>query len=232
MNNKEKQKKFVSLLKELDEKYKILERSHDTHTTNEILHFFHSILSEYENELPKEIANNIDVIFKATDIGPAQLKDMMLNVRNSIQQSVNAMSTTTSTVPSTLIIKLIIIAAVGGTGIYGGSIIAFPVDIYISNHGCLPISAGQNLPIPVGVKLPSSPIRSGETGSGTLPRVTVTIGANTNGVLAIGVLGINFPIQLSGTISDVQFDGVSVVDHPQSFNLGEKQQHQLNVFCK
>jgi len=110
---------------------------------------------------------------------------------------------------------------------------ATSVDITIQNNGCSTLYANSKVPISLpGLVLPSNPIPSGGSATATIPPLVITIDGTLPGTLSISSLKLNFSIQLSKSISDVTFDGVSLLNKKTDIQLSESDTHSLVLTCK
>lgn len=128
-----------------------------------------------------------------------------------------------------------IIAAIA-TGIVVVAVAAFlviqnlPVQVLIRNQGCETISLGASVNLP-GAALPREIPKNGEA-SATLPRVTITIAAKTDGAIQMGIA--NTPAQFSFATSArrIELDGVNLIGQTKTVNLGDGSSHVLVINCQ
>lgn len=105
------------------------------------------------------------------------------------------------------------------------------VDIVIENEGCPTLYAsGSSISIP-GLALPGEPIAAGESATATIPPLTVTIDGTSGTSLTITSLKFNFDIALSSAVTDVTFDGVSLLGTVSEVKLSDKDSHSLRLLC-
>lgn len=110
---------------------------------------------------------------------------------------------------------------------------ATSVDITIQNNGCSTLYANSKVPISLpGLVLPSDPIPSGGSATATIPPLAITIDGTSAGTLTISSLKLNFSIQLSKSIRDVTFDGVSLLGKKTDIQLSERDAHALVLTCQ
>lgn len=110
---------------------------------------------------------------------------------------------------------------------------ATSVDITIQNNGCSTLYANSKVPVSIpGLALPSDPIPSGGSATATIPPLPITIDGTSVGTLSISSLSLHFSIQLSKSIRDVSFDGVSLLDKKTDIQLSKSDTHTLILTCK
>jgi len=125
------------------------------------------------------------------------------------------------------IITGVVVIAAAGVFIYTQNA---PVQVLIRNEGCETISLGASVNLP-GASLPREIPKNGEA-SATLPRVSITIAAKTDGSIQIGVA--NTPAQFSFATSArrIELDGVNLIGQTKTVNLGDSSTHVLAINCQ
>lgn len=104
-------------------------------------------------------------------------------------------------------------------------------DIVVANDGCPTlVASGVSVSIP-GLRLPSTPITAGGAETVTIPALTLTIDGRTPQVLIISSLLFTFDFTLSSAVTDVTFDGASLLGTVTELNLGREESHTLTVKC-
>lgn len=104
------------------------------------------------------------------------------------------------------------------------------VDVVIENQGCPTLYAGASISIP-GLVLPSSPIASGGSATATIPPLSLTVDGTSGSTLTLSSFTFNFDIQLSNSVSDILFDGASLMGEKVVIDLGESKSHTLRLVC-
>ena len=110
------------------------------------------------------------------------------------------------------------------------SIQKLPVQVLIRNQGCETISLGTSVNLP-GASLARGIPNNGEA-SATLPRVSITIAAKTDGAIQMGIA--NTPAQFSFATSArrIEMDGVKLIGQTKTVNLGDGKSHGLVINCQ
>ena len=105
------------------------------------------------------------------------------------------------------------------------------VDIVIANEGCSTITAtGVPISLP-GFKLPSKSIDSGGAETATIPALTLTVDGTKGQSLVLSSLVFHFTMNLSNSVTDVTFDGESLLHKVSTLDLGTKASHTLKLMC-
>ena len=105
------------------------------------------------------------------------------------------------------------------------------VTITIENQGCPTLYAGQSGVSLPGLSLPSSPIGAGESANVTTPPFTLTADGTGSGALVLSSVGLTYTIELGGAVSDVLFNGESLLGTVTTIDLGSKDAHTLVLEC-
>ena len=109
---------------------------------------------------------------------------------------------------------------------------ATSVNITIENRGCGTLYANSSVPVSLpGLVLPSAPIPSGASATATIPPLSLTIDGTKTGVLTLSSLKLKFSIQLSSSVTDVTFDGASLLGKSTDVTLSDKDSHVLRLTC-
>ncbi|MBI4093583.1 hypothetical protein HY417_01340 [Candidatus Kaiserbacteria bacterium] len=109
---------------------------------------------------------------------------------------------------------------------------ATSVPIAIKNNGCSTINTSGSLPFSIpGLSLPKEPIVSGGEGIANVPPLTVVIEEKA-GVLTFGALGLNMRIELTSAVTDVTFNGISLLGKKTEVALSERESHELTLWCR
>jgi hypothetical protein len=105
------------------------------------------------------------------------------------------------------------------------------VNITIQNNGC-PTLYGSGVAVSIpGLVIPSAPLASGQSSVLTIPPITVTVDGTEASTLTLSSVGFYFPIQLSNTVTEITFDGVSLLGKKVDINLGDSRAHTLVLTC-
>jgi hypothetical protein len=107
------------------------------------------------------------------------------------------------------------------------------VDITIENHGCGTLYASSGVPVSIpGLKIPNEELRSGGSVVATIPSLPVTVDGTDAGSLKIKAVGFNFSIELSNAVTNVTFDGVSLLGKSTDISLSSARSHTLSLVCE
>ncbi len=110
---------------------------------------------------------------------------------------------------------------------------ATSVNIVITNEGCGTLYANSKVPVSIpGLVLPSKPIASGDHATVTIPPLSVTIDGTAAGKLTLSSLKLNFSIQLSDSVTNVEFDGTKLLGAKTDVDLSKLDSHSLRIICK
>lgn len=105
-------------------------------------------------------------------------------------------------------------------------------DIVVANDGC-PTLVASGVPVSIpGLRLPSTPITAGNAETVTIPALALTIDGRTPQMLTISSLLFTFDFTLSSAVTDVTFDGASLLGTVTELNLGRHTSHALSIMCK
>jgi hypothetical protein len=107
-------------------------------------------------------------------------------------------------------------------------------QIAVTNVHCAPISfAGQPAFLSgLDVSLPAAPIAPGQTGTVTLPPVSLTVDATQPSTMTLTVLGYSAPVPIDTSLIDLAFDGQSYGRGPVIVNLALNTNYTLKVTCR
>ena len=109
---------------------------------------------------------------------------------------------------------------------------ATSVPITIKNNGCSTINTSGSLPFSIpGLSLPKEPIVSGGEGIANVPPLTVVIEEKA-GVLTFGALGLSMRVELTSAVTDVTFNGISLLGKKTEVELSERESHELTLSCR
>jgi hypothetical protein len=82
------------------------------------------------------------------------------------------------------------------------------------------------------VSLPATPIAPGQTGTVTLPPVSLTVDATQTSMMMLTVLGYSVPIAIDASLTDLSFDGQSYGRGPLIAKLALNTDYTLTVTCR
>lgn len=106
------------------------------------------------------------------------------------------------------------------------------VDIKIENHGCGTLYASSGVPVSIpGLKIPNDDLPSGGSVVATIPPLPITVDGTTAGSLKLNSIGFHFTIQLSNAVTNVTFDGASLLGKSTDINLSSSKSHVLSLVC-
>ncbi len=229
---KKARRELAAFLKRLEEKHDLIEKAHDVHTWNDILHHLHSLLREYGKDLPEDVRRTLDDIAQSTDTSPDGMTHSYKTLKSGIEQAISSLpSVATGGISSSVIIGVIIAgvaAAVGGA-------LAYPyftsVQLDIVNDGCSPIQipSVSNTGI-LGLKLPQGSIYAGGKGTADIPRwLNIKIHSG-GGDIIFDVPGSQLKIDRQKEVTSVLFNGSPLGTLPM--DLGAQKQNKLVISCR
>jgi hypothetical protein len=105
------------------------------------------------------------------------------------------------------------------------------VTITIQNEGCPTLYAGQSGVSMPGLSLPSEPIVSGTSATVTTPPFSLTADGTGTSALVLSSVGLSYTIELSNAVSDILFNGESLLGTITTIDLGLKDTHALVLVC-
>lgn len=109
---------------------------------------------------------------------------------------------------------------------------ATSVHIVIKNNGCDTIPAPAAFPIPLpGFSLPKDPIPANGSATVTISPITININGTQAGSVTVRILGMSFPYQVSGNISDITLNGSRLLGKETEVHLSERKEHILILSC-
>jgi hypothetical protein len=105
------------------------------------------------------------------------------------------------------------------------------VNITIQNNGC-PTLYGSGVAVAIpGLVIPSAPLAAGQSSVLTIPPITIGVDGAEGGVLKLSSVGFNFPIALARSVTDITFDGASLLGKKVDIDLGDSRTHTLTLTC-
>ena len=109
---------------------------------------------------------------------------------------------------------------------------ATSVDIVIKNEGCSTLYSSSKMTVSIpGLRLPGEPLASGGSVTATIPPLSVTVDGTSGTSLVLTSLKFNYTIQLSKSVTDIVFDGQSLLGKKLNIDLGERKSHVLTLQC-
>ncbi len=211
----------------MEEKHNLIEKVHDAHAWNEILHHLHEVLRDYEKELPDDIRQHLDEIVRYTDASPEKMANYYQDLKNSLEQALH-------TIPPPVVPSWVVaIVIVGGVGDSAGILyyLGFFTTIYVDvvNNGCntIQIPSVPTASIP-GLKLPEN-ISRGESRSAELPGwLNVKIYTTSKDTVTFDSWGRSMQVHVPEKVSSIQLNGEILGSSPMSL----ARQNQLVISCR
>lgn len=163
------------------------------------------------------------------------LKSEVKRVQGYYETStVNPVSTTGAVVKTGLFAKgpfgVITLAAIAVVGV-GLLLRQATTIVLIENRGCAPLSIPQ-LPYKIpGFELPSSSIPPGTPVPVTLPALSVEV-YTTSSTISATILGKTGSYSLPSRVTDVRFDGNSLLNTSTTLKLATAESHTLLIQCR
>ncbi len=106
------------------------------------------------------------------------------------------------------------------------------VEILIENDGCGTLYAsGAGISIP-GLSLPSEPIPSGGSATAVVPPLSITADGTESSTLTLKAFGLDLGFGLGSGVSDVTFNGESLLGKVSELDLGSRASHVLTLVCR
>ena len=106
-------------------------------------------------------------------------------------------------------------------------------DVTISNDGCGTLYASGGLPISIpGLSLPTEPIASGDSGTATIPPLSFTVDGTETGLLSLKAIGLSFSFNLSSSVTDVTFNGQSLIGTQSEIAFVRGEENNLAISCR
>jgi len=107
------------------------------------------------------------------------------------------------------------------------------VSIMVVNSGCNIIEAKSTIPISIpGFRLPNESIPPGGSATVVVPPFPLEVNGTIPGVISITSLKFDFSIKLSSSISDVTFNGASLIGKKSNIDLSGQKTHTLKIVCE
>lgn len=105
------------------------------------------------------------------------------------------------------------------------------VEVVIENDGCgMLYASGVGISIP-GFSLPSDPIASGQSATAVIPPFSISADGTGSGSLKLKALGLDLGFGLGSGVSDVTFNGESLLGKVSKLDLGSRDTHVLRISC-
>ncbi len=163
------------------------------------------------------------------------LKSEFMRIQGYYETStVNPASTTAVVVKTGLFAKgpfgLITLAAIAVVGV-GLLLRQATTTVTIENSGCPPLTVPE-LPYKIpGLLLPASPITAGTSAAAKLPALSVAVRASSSTISAT-ILGQTGIYSLPARVTDVRFDGNSLLNTSTTLKLATAESHTLLIQCR
>ena len=106
------------------------------------------------------------------------------------------------------------------------------VEIEIRNTGCGTMSANTSIPSLPGLSLPTGDIPSGGSGIATVPPLTFEADGTAAGAVVLKAVGLSFSFELGNRVSDIRFNGSSLLGSKATLELASAKKHTLEVVCE
>jgi hypothetical protein len=106
------------------------------------------------------------------------------------------------------------------------------VPLTIQNKGCGTLHVGGGMPISIpGFSIPTDPIPSGGSAVATIPPLTFTVDGSQPGSLVLTSLNFSFTFNLPLNITDVTYNGTSLLGENTELRLSEDGERVLALVC-
>jgi hypothetical protein len=231
-NKQEKERKrkaraaLLAFLQRLRKACKVLQ---GIDTWQECMQELETLLQHYQADIPAAHLQRLRNAMQPTDTTRAGLGKACKVLQWELEQTIDILPTASHSAAGLLGGLVVVAVAIGALVIF---LEQTAVEVVVVNDGCSPIAAtGMPINLP-GLHVPSQPIPSGGRAVARVPRISVEIDATQQGRVELVFLGFSVPVQIGQRVSDVRFDGSSVLGQRTSLRLGTRGQHELVVACR